>query len=129
MQGQCNFYENQSCYIWEKDLLFYYNYIRSNCIVLNAVEHVHISNLSEKRKKNKETSEAALCTVECDYCDISGAGTNIFPFIMKKSLVFKYGKLVFRKTWKSFPIEYFDKCIIFVPYFVIFASRFIIQVS
>ena len=51
MQGQWNFYENQSCYIWEKDLLFCYNYTRSNCIVLNAVEHVHISNLSEKRKK------------------------------------------------------------------------------
>ena len=51
MQGQCNFYENQSCYIREKDLLFCYNYTRSNCIVLNAVEHVHISNLSEKRKK------------------------------------------------------------------------------
>lgn len=83
----------------------------------------------KNEKRNKETSEAAVCTVECDYCDISGAGTNIFPFIMKKSLVFKYGKLVFRKTWKSFPIECFDKCIIFVPYFVIFASRFIIQVS
>ena len=78
---------------------------------------MHISNLSEKRKKNKETSEAALCTVECDYCDISGAGTNIFPFIMKKSLVFKYGKLVFSKTIEVIPHRILRQMYNFCPVF------------
>ena len=79
-----------------------------------ALEHVGISNLTEKRLKCVKQSAVSdhlfkcNCSIDFDHFDILASDTNKFRLVIKESLFIKRDQSQLNKTIKSFPLNLFD---------------------
>ena len=73
-----------------------------------------ISNLTEKRVKNMKESAVSDhrlqfdCVTSFDDFDVLVSDTNNFRLLIKESLLIKRDEPILNRTFKSFPLKFFD---------------------